>query len=101
MEWKTAAIALATGIFGNQGWVYLMRHRADRKVHVENRADRKEVDAATVAVALMTETYKRVGVLEERTDNLEDALRAEREYTDRLVAHIKAELPPPPPSRAN
>lgn len=101
MEWKTAIIALATGFFGNQGWVYLMKHRAERKVHVETREDRKEETAATVAVALMTETYKRVGVLEARTDDLEASLRAEREYTDRLVAHIKAELPPPPPTRSD
>lgn len=53
----------------------------------------------TVAVALMKETYVRVGILENRTDSLEEELAKERAYTDKLVEHIKKDLPPPPPPR--
>lgn len=88
VEWVQLGIGALSGVLGGQGISFLFRHKFERQAHAD-----------TVAVALMKETYARVGVLEQRTDDLENRLTAEKAYTDKLVAHITEGRPPPPPAR--
>lgn len=104
------------GIFGNQGITYLLRHRIEKAGHEleKSRHDLERAqhetsantDAATVAVALMKETFVRLGTMEARMDVLgkeveqgRSELAAERDYVSRLIEHINRGLPPPPPER--